>query len=451
MAFVYIKAGGTADGTANGVHATQQTGSFAALGAANYYSDMAAAFAQGGADDVYCVSDANSLTSSEGNVSLKTGQSDNTYMYLTCVSDTNIDQEVDGTGAANPQIYAIDWTVLNANVVHRGLYIKMSDDMSITGTCECVFDGCKVHFTAAGCILSSVSDGKLVSFINTDLQYDGSTTQCMSFGGGSRLEFIGGSFSGASVLNIFHGSGIGFNGGATIKFLGVDMSGLANPYYLNDVGSDQANDDSLHVMYHDCKLNSTFTGFVEETIARRKHLFEAVGCANASADSVYQFHLETMNGSIEDDTATYLTATEAVFGATEVSAKVVSTANATIYSPFRVELPWVKFVDLTAAASDVMRIKFASNSTLTPEDIWFDVVYMDDVDNAIQKYATSRPTNIWGSTSFSTTTSEWTGSPTNEYYVDIDLSDGELSAPRIFVTCAIASATVYIDPAPTFN
>ena len=42
MAYYYVKNGGTATGDA-GRYATQQTGSFATLGAANYYNNIEAA------------------------------------------------------------------------------------------------------------------------------------------------------------------------------------------------------------------------------------------------------------------------------------------------------------------------------------------------------------------------------------------------------------------------
>ena len=44
MAYYYVKNGGTATGDA-GRYATQQTGSFATLGTANYYNDIITAIA----------------------------------------------------------------------------------------------------------------------------------------------------------------------------------------------------------------------------------------------------------------------------------------------------------------------------------------------------------------------------------------------------------------------
>lgn len=455
MAYVYIKSGGTADGTANGVHATQQTGSFAALGAANYYSDMAAAFAQGGADDLYCVSDANSLTASEGNVTITNGQTAYTMMYITCVSDTNIDQEVDDSTSTNAHIYFDDMNLNGGRTYFQGLYVRLSDDLTSGGNHSMVvMRNCRFNMSGPTSVPFYFWQALLFRFINCDIDFGSNAGQALFRPyGGTVIQVIGGSLSSTNDVDMFV-TGSFDNGGGTFEAVGVDMSGFNTDYYLNTLGGvDDFTVNEIDFKMINCKLDSGHLGFVEDELALPVHRVDVIGCDNASAASQYQFYLERMSGKLQDETSIYLTATAAVFGATKVSAKLTTRSTCAIGTVFTVEIPWLVYADLTAAGSDSMRIHFAtaSGQTITPEEMYFDVFYPDDTNNEQVLFTTNRPANIWGSTTYTTDTGAWTGTVGTQYYVDLDLSAGEASAPRIVVTCTAASKTVYINPAPVFS
>ena len=90
MAYYYVKNGGTATGDA-GRYASQQTGSFAALGVGGYYPDLAAAIAATTspvADDFILVSDLHSSAISTNRTI--TGLIPNVF-FVVFVNDANLD------------------------------------------------------------------------------------------------------------------------------------------------------------------------------------------------------------------------------------------------------------------------------------------------------------------------------------------------------------------------
>lgn len=446
MAYIYVKSGlGTNTDTTQttGYFATMQTGAFGSgnLTAANVYGSLYRANLQARDGDVILISDASEESSLSTSVIISYS------VTITCVSDSNANEEVDGSLSSTAQTYCDDFGANTALkfVEIRNLHLKIYDDFSVASA-SLSLKNCALTFVSANgsSSIGINSDGGAAIFENVRATMVGPSVTLLNSGYGGSLVWRGGSIATSTNTSAVFSV---FNRGAFFEIIDVDMSGVDNPYlYLGSGGV--TSDFNFIIDLVNCKLPSTLTGFADEPfVSRGGKILRLVGCGVSAATSQYQFFSRLFGCDLEDDTSVYRTNTEAVFDTTKVSAKLITTSavNNTNYISV-VPIPWGRYVDLTEAATDTARLYFASNTALTQQDLWFDVCYADASDLASTKIATSKPANGFGATAHATTSGEWTGGLTYEYYVDVPLSGGGAGVPSITVNCAKASATVYIDP-----
>lgn len=438
MSYLYIKSGGTAT-AGSGVYATKQASVFSGA-TSGYYSNISDAFVDATAGDTIAISYAESIASSQGNITSEPTADFTVFTKIICVDDTNSDEQVDGTAASGWHLHhTFFWSA--GNFIFEGLRIKRTNYSKIEAdTSKHIFQNCYVeHSSYIAC------DGFATSLelVNTDLNIISPSSPPLRPTKGGFIKVIGGSISCTTQTDLV-GSNSQYT--STVYFNGVDCSGATVSYFLGDTGAVDT-DDRVLITAINCKMPS-LTAWSEESLVNQTHELSFVGCGVTDAACAYQFAYQNSAGLLEEDTSIYLTATEAVFGTTEVSAKVVTESDCSLEKPFRFKLPWVKYNDdPSASGSDNVRIKFAiGTGSLTKQEIWFDVVYPDGTNTGEYNTATSQPADLLGSTAHTTTTGEWTGSVAAQYYVDIDISDGSASAPELWVTCAKASASIYIDP-----
>ena len=142
MAFYYVKTGGTATGDA-GRYASKQTGSFAGLGAANYYATITAALAATTApvagDYIVC-----SHLYDFDNGSGQIGNTFPTGAGVTCMSvdDTAIDSYLAG---AKEQTNGI---ILNIGTVkYVGFIHDTGNAISVSSNSHTTYENCTLELT----------------------------------------------------------------------------------------------------------------------------------------------------------------------------------------------------------------------------------------------------------------------------------------------------------------
>lgn len=420
MAYYYVKNGGTATGD-TGRYASQQTGSFAALGAANYYNDIAGAIAattSPASGDFVIVSD---LSVNTTGLSL-TGIASNPF-FVVSVDDANVNQartngnRAELNGGTNADI-------ILTNQFVSGLFLNVGDDIIISGGTKII--DCEMRaFDASDRILSALSDGNSIIIESTILSMDHITVTAAIAGGSSVIaNNITLQTTTGGVTNFFSG---GFdNGGGYVDIRNSDLSAITGTLFHN-IGADVAVDDKINITLDMCKI-AVGVAFANETFKSHNQRLLATRCSSSSAAAEYQYYLHAFAGNVDDDSAIYRNEDEAFTESNQkISYKIVTNTDATLGSPLWLDFPVNRYSRLSNTATDTLRFYLTSNETLTNKDIYIEVGYPDGTNKQTANFASSAPQTVGssidlmatGTTLTTDTTSTWTGGLANKYQIDV--------------------------------
>lgn len=453
MAYYYVKTGGTATGDA-GRYATQQTGSFAGLGAAGYYPDISAAVAATTAPaggDFILVSNLSDSTAS-GHISYSAIGELADYVTTASVDDTAIDQFLKGAKetTGNP----FDLSTGSARVHIVGMDITVRDDVYTSAAGGSFYiDDCTVTLTGTGSQIDvSASRTKNLSNNTTYIFQNGQTSAAVFIDSeGSIFDMTGGAIvAGSGTLNNLLGTGS--TGQVVARLSGVDISDVTG-YILAGAGNSQTSDFTVDVELRGCAISPSITGFVEEDFSRYSHRFLATNCAATSAAAEYQYYLKTWAGEVEDDTQIYRNESIAFPSGAKASQKATTLADVGLGKPL-VFTSGTRYANLAQAGSDTIRIYFVSTTALTDTEVWAEVNYPDGTNQHVYNQASNRAADILsaGTAHTTDTGSTWKNGAAdlvgyNEYYMDIDTSGdaGADCAPDIRIHITKPSVTIYFD------
>jgi len=448
MAYYYVKNGGTATGDA-GRYASQQTGSFATLGAANYYNDIAAAIAATTApvagdfinpSDLHSFSTASSIT--------YTGLTP-PYFDIICVDDANIGQpRTSGNRGSEATTGSAPDINLN-NVFFSGITLSSGDTITAANNCklidsELIINGSSNRFLTSG-------DGAAVNLIGCDVVFDQASSS-FSISGGGNLTIVGGAVTTNAVsLNSFL-SGGATAGGLDCFVYGVDLSSISGTI-LDSVGGSTA-EDSINCAFDMCKLASGVS-FDNEDFKRINQRALFTRCSDASAAAEYQYHLHAFGGDVDDDTTIYRNEDEPFTESNQkISYKVVTNSDASLGSPLWLDFPISRYSELSAGATDVLSFYITSATALTDKDIYIEVSYPDGTNKQTPNFISTGPLTVGGTIDLMATgttlttdaTSTWTGALANLYQIDVSTAGdpGSDCQPTIKVYITKPSTTFYI-------
>lgn len=447
MAFYYVKNGGTATGDA-GRYASQQTGSFATLGAAGYYDNITAAIAATTsplAGDFINVSNLHDFSVGAGII--YTGIPTNTF-YITCVQDGNINLSSDTTkgketASGGPSDFTPSDSFISCIEVVIGDIFQPHNSK---------FYGCKFNLTGGGNNMSTGGDGNHNLFIGCELAIDQISTDITINAGGS-LSFIGGSVTtiSAGLTSLLNA---GFtNGGGTVLFEGVDVSSVTGAL-LSGVGASETNDDLVSVRMDLCKIGSG-VAFTDTTFKSYNQRALFTRCSDSSAAAEYQYHLHAFGGDVDDDSAIFRNEDEAFTESNQkISYKIVTNSDASLGAPLWFDFPVLRYSRLSAGATDNLRFYITSNTALTDKDIYIKISYPDGTNKQTPNFLSSAPTTVGGTldlmvagTTLTTdASSSWTGALSNLYQIDVDTSvdAGSDCQPIVKVYVTLPSVTIQI-------
>jgi hypothetical protein len=449
MAWYYVKSGGTATGDA-GRYTTQQTGSFAGLGASGYYDNIAAALSATTAptiSDFIFVSDAHdhdyavSQTINGGTASAP--------IPCCSVSDTAIDQYSSGAIERGS-----DFTITDIDA-HGISFISDDDFFNLSDGGATAFNDATIKIDGNNGRFFFNKDGAEVVFNGCDVEY-GHVDCVMTVQNCNSVTFIGGALAGVSGVNYFLRFG-GINGGMKVHATGFDLTNVTGTL-LGDVGNSGANDDLIDVRFDRCKLNASTPTFANETFSSPNHILKLTNCSGTSSAAEYQFFQRTWAGDVEDqdDSGIHRDESTAFDGGEKVSFKCTTLSTASLSRPLVFDLP-ARFAELSAASTDTVRIYFAvvNTVTLTNTNCWAEVIYPDGTTKNLFNVVSNRNSDILATGTTHTddsSSSTWKNGASdltgyNEYRMDIDTSGdpGADGVTVIRIYLAEPSVTVYFD------
>ena len=254
MAFYYIKAGGTATGDA-GRYATAQTGSFAALGAANYYdsiTDANAATTAPAAGDEFRISDLHAESESNS-IAIGIGGGIDNEFNIYSVSDTAIDQY--STGASVTTTGGSADANIDGNTNIFGLNFTLTDNLALGNTDRGVIEDSTITLTGGGDTIQLQGQSAYLMLRNTNIEHD--NTGAAVFVGEGVFKMEGGAIGGGSA-SPDNAINTGTAGEATIELDGVDLSDVTSAI-IN--GGSSSNSRGIDVKLRGCRM-AAGTSFV---------------------------------------------------------------------------------------------------------------------------------------------------------------------------------------------
>jgi hypothetical protein len=451
MAYYYVKSGGTAAAGADaGRYTSAQTGSFATLGAANYYGkivDAIGAATPPVAGDEIRVSSSHSLT---------TG-STITYTYSTTavISVVSVDDAACDAYLAGAKEDTTQTVYVRGKSSHYGMTYENSYQHScLSPNSSARYENCTIRLSGSNVPLQAGADGVVSELINTTI-YCSATTGGINLGYGHLINWVGGALTAATTAAYLVRVSA-TEGGGVLNVTGVDLS-VVTTALLNH-GATQTTDDTLIVRIHGCKLASGVAYF-SGSLTNPGTSILVTNSSDTSAAAEYQYYYQDYFGYVDDDTVIYRDESTAFPSGQKISLKCVTTSAASSYAPFAFDVP-ARYCALSSASTDTIRIYFAVTNTitLTNKNIWAEVIYPDGTNKNVYNRVTSRITDIigtgtaWTDDSGSSTWKQSSGaadlSGYNEYRMDITTS-GDVGAdcvPVVRIYIGEPSATVYIDP-----
>ena len=452
MAYYYVRDDGTATGD-GGRYASQQTGSFAGLGASGYYGSVEAAEAATTSfdfGDFICVSDAHDFTHAGGTEfhgsTLTATTSDKSITFMT-VSDANVDQYAIASSIQEQTTSASFYLTGNSGDRNKyaflGLNIAADGQILAAGSSPCFMKDCT--FTGLGASDSPMRTAGAVVLENCHLHSNGATNGYYLYtsSGTASISMKGGSLSTDQTTNtraLIH------NIAGTIRLEGVDMSATKSTLLVS------AEDSFSHfadVQVLDCALSTSLTDFMPSNVPSPEYRVLVANSATTSAAAEYQYYYQAGPDQVEDETSIYRDGSTAFPSGQRISLKYVTGTAVSQEYPFVVEAP-TRFAELSNAASDVLRVYILSSAALTDADIRVEVIYPDGTNKHISNIAESSDFDPFATgTTLTTNTEAWTGrTAENRYHIDIDTSGdaGADCVPSIRVHVAKPSATIYFCP-----
>ena len=443
--------------TTGGGYGSFQTGTFAALGAANVYGNVEAALNDGaGADDYILASHLHDHTYANNCYWLLTDVND--PLVVMSVSSTDVEQYTKGAREATANDGASDQRITGTQHVY-GFTFFSADQYQIqaSGTHVKMYD-CLFEDLASGNNVAVSSDGTSLELYDCVVNYSSVTASGFSVVGGAKLTMMGGGITstagGDGNVNSVTRNGFGAGGGKA-TYIGVDFSIVDNEL-IDNIGGNLGADDFINILFDRCILNASVSLCAEDMAASDKQVMaiNSNGVDSSFDCKVFGAQITTDLTFYRDDSTAFTQSGD------KASFKVVTSSLASINKPASFDFT-SQYYTLSDTSTDTLRVYVLSATALTDEDLYFDVVYPDGTTISQPNILTSTSLTLgaalpWFNPIASLTstpvaltanTDAWTGRTTeNRYQIDIDTSvdAGSDCAPIITMRCGVPSATIYI-------
>ena len=448
MAYYYVKSGGTAAAaTDNGRYASQQTGSFATLGAANYYNrvtDALAATTPIGAGDYICCASDHSYTGYSANaVFVGPGQWTNDPATLVSVDVSNMENELAGAYESAPshRLYLENmWNVKSMSLACGNSLFIDANTFVIANDTTFTIDGNNKAF-----ILDSECYVELYNCTIPFTEVGGGTTQTINLFQRTKLYMKGCTTThGTTPANIFADAE-----GSSLYVEDCDLSSAGS---ATMVAASSVNTNFTPFRphkFHRCKLNASWAGPFDtapDSTTGPDHSMLITQSGSTTGESESQFLYIDPQGQAEEETGIYRTGSAAYPSTAQTSLKVSTNTYTTRHRPFSFDFP-TRYAELSAA-TDTIRIYIVSSTVLTSADVWVNAGYADGTTPVLPAYLSTLP-DEFTTPALTTNTEAWTSPPATPNYYQLDIATaagGSDCVPSIRVSVGKASSTIYFCP-----
>lgn len=280
-----------------------------------------------------------------------------------------------------------------------------------------------------------------VRFVNCTITFSGVASS--GFKINCNFEMIGGSVSGSGAFT----SLIVCDRSGSPDFIGVDFTGISSSSATIYAPNSQMIDPD--VRFINCRLPSgptivgSFTGVDQG---------EILILDSANGDQHYQFQHYNFLGSTIPDTAIYNNTGATYDGTNYYSWKIVTTANATLHTPYI--SPWIqKYHSGTSAITPYIEIlRDGSSTAYKDNEVWATFGCKTTTGNPIMTFSNDRVGLL--STAANQTAgvglSGWTGENATAWSGKCEalasMTPAEIGVLVARINVGVASSTVYIDP-----
>ena len=415
--YYFVKSGGTATGN-DGRKATIGSGSFATLGASNYYNSIEeardATTAPVSGDFILCSHLHNFSTTSDNNIlTTMTG------LAIISVDDANRNQYLAGATESATNTGSTLETILactsNAYMSFIGMHFFQDSNFILMGdSAHYYFDNCIIEFRTGGNASAhletlSNNDGIRAYFKDCDLDF-GHAAQSVGLGDNCLFIFDGCINSGATNNNFFDQE---LRGGSAIC-RNMDMTKFGSTLGL--VLSTDSGDGHLGLLVENCHL-ATGTVLI---LNANDYNHDLVFSGSGEADEYFNYERLKENKTVIIDTATYLNATYDG-GTTGFSMKLSTHTFTDQFQPLRYRLGILSDIDLSTAQT--VTVEITSDAGLTDNDVWIEITIQDNTDQALGVTQTTQNADIMATGTGLTTagTGTWTVGDTEDYIITKDL------------------------------
>lgn len=436
MAFYYVKTGGTATGDA-GRYATKQTGSFAGLGAANYYDNIDAAIAAttpvAEGDTIVC---SNLYAFVTGSFILRTLPS-GAGVTIISVDDTDIETYLSG---ASEQVGSNAGIETEGNVRYIGFTHTTPATIEASGNSNVIYIDSVAELTTSGDAVAAINDGARIEMIDSEINC-GSTSNGIRASAGGTVSLRSVTITGSTITNLILQSYT--IGGGVVRLEGCDLTNVTGT--LNGDGGDQAFDDLVDVKIDMCKIANGVNRSV--ALSNYNQNVYVTRCSDSSTGHDYNYGYTGFSGDLDQDTATYRNEDPSTAESNvKLSYKIVTNTNCSKATPLVIKFPNPSYFELSGTAQDTLSLFITSNDTLTNDDFYVDVIYPDGTNKETPNKISSENTAYFTDGAALTTdaTSTWTGGLANNYKVDLDTSGnpGADAEPIVTVTVTKPSTAI---------
>lgn len=229
---------------------------------------------------------------------------------------------------------------------------------------------------------------------------------------------------------------------------GVDLSAMGSGDSL--VNGALAN--KSYFRFENCKLGSSVAIITGSIPSQSGVEVTVVNCD--SADTNYRYHRATYQGTIDHET-TIIRTGGASDGTTGISRKMVSSANAKLYSPLVLDGIAVWNEDTGSAITATIEV-VTDNVTLTDKEAWLEVEYLGTSGFPLSLTATDRASannaHLGSGTNQTSSSETWTTTGLTtpvKQKLAVTFTPQEKGPIRLRVMLAKPSTTMYVCPKPT--
>ena len=460
MAWYLAKNDGNATAD-NGRYTSEQTGSFASIGASGYYdsiqSAMGATTAPAAGDFILCSHLHNHSTIS---AITYTGINNSTPLNIISVDDTAANVRKKGaketcTSSGND----INWSTNNSSWFIYGMEFVTNDDINFAvGGGKFLLRNCVLSAggTSDRLILATTAiEGLALRFEGCEFNF-GHTNANLGSIGSAIIEMVGCFTSGSAITNLFNDFGL--NNGCQVYAWGCDFNSMSSTANIVSNGGGANGDDNNIFKAYNCRIPSSAT-IVEETLTLQ-HPYTEIEFIGVDDTDASRYHYQKPHGTVVSDTTTYRTSSAAVEGAANAfSYKIDTASGVSIYDPFRWELPAAIYKDVSETASDQLTLHITTDGSLDSADIALYGGASDSTTNTLMNFTSTAPKvelhdflmdDSNAGSALTTTSGEWTSGKTNTYSLTITFSNADADSPLLpyywlEVYVSTGANSIYVD------